>query len=112
MFLDKHSDRLETMHSKFVAGLEHLGIECVKPSLGFYCWADTRKFMSSNDEKGEPELWEKLLNVSKINVTPGSSCHCTEPGWFLFCFTTLELKEILIVMERIQRVTGSLISQS
>lgn len=112
MFLDKNSDRLETMHGEFVAGLEQLGIECVKTSKGYYCWADMRKFMSSNDEKGELELWEKLLNVSKINATPGSSCHCIEPGWFRFCFTSLKLKEIPIVMERIQRVTGSLISQS
>ncbi|KAL8114502.1 hypothetical protein AgCh_021382 [Apium graveolens] len=112
LFLDKNDDRLEIMHSKCMAGLEQLGIEFVKTSKGFYCWADMRKFMSSNDEKGELELWEKLLNVSKINVTPGSSRHCIEPGWFRFCFTTLKLEEIPIVMERIQRVTGSLISQS
>lgn len=112
MFIETNRVRRKRMHAEFVAGLKQLGIECIKSSGGLYCWVDMRKFISLYNEKGELELWDKLLNVSKINVTPGSSCHCIEPGWFRFCFTALKVKEIPIVMERIQRVTGSLISQS
>ncbi|XP_054820637.1 probable aminotransferase ACS12 [Prosopis cineraria] len=103
-YMDTNQKRIREIRREFEAGLNKLGIKCAKSSAGVYCWADMSELIRPYSEKGELDLWEKFLSVAKISITPGSACHCIEPGWFRICFTTFALEDIPLVIERIRRV--------
>ncbi|KAK4777276.1 hypothetical protein SAY87_017463 [Trapa incisa] len=103
-YLETNRRRIREVYDMFVGGLRQLGVKWAEGSAGFYCWVDMSGLIRSYSEKGELELFDKLLNVAKINMTPGSACHCIEPGWFRCCFATLTPEDIPIVMERIRRI--------
>ncbi|KAG5109011.1 hypothetical protein JHK84_045918 [Glycine max] len=111
-YFETNQKRIRQVHDEFVGCLSKLGIKCAKSSAGMYCWADMSGLIRPYSEKGEIELWEKFLSVAKINITPGSACHCIEPGWFRICFTTITLEEIPLVIERIRKVVESCNSSS
>ena len=64
---------------------------------------DLRHLLRSHNEEGEIRLWKIILKEIGLNVSPGSSCHCSEPGWFRFCFANMTDQTVQESLNRIRR---------
>lgn len=102
LYMIENQRRLGERYRVLTEGLKEAGMKYVKSNAGLYCWVEMGNLMPSYSEKGELNLWDKLLNEAKINVTPGSACYCIEPGWFRICFGTLSCQDMTVALQRIQ----------
>ncbi|KAL9251774.1 1-aminocyclopropane-1-carboxylate synthase 3-like protein [Drosera capensis] len=101
-YLVENKRRLRQRHDKFVTGLERAGISCLRGNAGLFCWVDMRHMLSSNTFEGEMELWKKMIHHVRLNISPGSSCHCAEPGWFRVCFANMSEETLTLAIQRIE----------
>ncbi|KAE8706336.1 CMA101 protein [Hibiscus syriacus] len=107
-YLSKHQKRLRNRRNKLVSGLEKAGISCLDSNAGLFCWVDMRHLLSSNTFEAEMELWKRIVYDIKLNISPGSSCHCTEPGWFRVCFANMSEDALKLAMQRLKSFVGSI----
>ena len=101
-FLRESSKRLAKRHHVFTKGLEQVGISCLKSNAGLFFWMDMRQLLKYQTVKGEMELWRVIINEVKLNVSPGSSFKCSEPGWFRVCFANMDDETVEVALDRIR----------
>ncbi|XP_052202744.1 1-aminocyclopropane-1-carboxylate synthase 3-like [Diospyros lotus] len=101
-YININKKRIKRRKEILVAGLLSAGIRCLKSNAGLFCWADMRHLLSANTLEAEMELWKKILYQVGLNISPGSSCHCTEPGWFRICFANMPEEAISLSLKRIK----------
>lgn len=101
-FLAESSRRLKKRHSMFTKGLEQVGISCLKSNAGLFVWMDLRHLLKEPTFDGEMELWRVIINEVKLNVSPGFSFHCKEPGWFRVCFANMDDDTVITALKRIR----------
>ncbi|KAJ7951193.1 1-aminocyclopropane-1-carboxylate synthase 1 [Quillaja saponaria] len=90
IYLSESSKRLAKRHNIFTKGLEQVGISCLTSNAGLFCWMDLRKLLQEQTFEAEMLLWRVIINDVKLNVSPGSSFHCCEPGWYRVCFANMD----------------------
>lgn len=106
-YISENQKRLKQRHKMMVSGLEAAGISCLKSNASLFCWVDMRHLLSSKSFEAEMELWKKIVYNVGLNVSPGSSCHCTEPGWFRVCFANMSEETLDLAMQRIKSFVDS-----
>ncbi|CAD5175797.1 unnamed protein product [Musa acuminata subsp. malaccensis] len=94
--------RLMHRHRTFTAGLEGVGIRCLQSNAGLFCWMSLKPLLKDATAEGEVELWRVIVNEVKLNISPGSSFHCTEPGWFRACFANMDEETMETALRRIR----------
>ncbi|XP_075505917.1 1-aminocyclopropane-1-carboxylate synthase-like [Primulina tabacum] len=107
VFVDRYivesSKRLGDRHAVLSRGLTEVGINSLKSNSGLYCWMDLRKLLKDQTFEAETELWKVIINEVKLNVSPGASFHCSEPGWFRVCFANMDDETMMVALNRIHK---------
>ncbi|KAK8579958.1 hypothetical protein V6N13_143105 [Hibiscus sabdariffa] len=101
-YMKENQRRLKKRKEMLVSGLKRSGINCLKSNAGLFCWVDMRHLLSSNTFEAETDLWKKILCEVRLNISPGSSCHCSEPGWFRVCFANMNQSTLEVALRRIK----------
>lgn len=101
-FLSESSKRLAKRRSMFTKGLEEVEISCLKSNAGLFVWMDLRRLLEKQTFEDELVLWRVIINQVKLNVSPGSSFNCSEPGWFRVCFANMDDDTVEVALERIR----------
>ncbi|CAI9763081.1 unnamed protein product [Fraxinus pennsylvanica] len=108
MYIKENQLRLKNRQKLLVSGLLEIGIKCLRSNAGLFCWIDMKHLLKSNTFEAETELWKRILYESGLNVSPGSSFHCTEPGWFRICFANMTKETLHLSIRRIKALVDSL----
>ncbi|KAJ6407199.1 hypothetical protein OIU84_010662 [Salix udensis] len=111
-YIKTNRERLRKRYEMIVQGLRNAGIECSKGNAGLFCWMNLSPLLETRTREGEVALWKSILHEVKLNISPGSSCHCSEPGWFRVCFANMSEETLEVALKRIhnfmeQRKTAS-----
>ncbi|KAL1830313.1 hypothetical protein ACET3Z_008725 [Daucus carota] len=105
-FLAESSKRLGARHKIFTEGLEEIGIKCLKSNAGLFFWMDLRPLLKESSFEAEMALWRVIVHDVKLNVSPGSSFHCSEAGWFRVCFANMDDETVQVALKRIRKFVG------
>ncbi|KAK9715782.1 hypothetical protein RND81_06G189000 [Saponaria officinalis] len=100
-YIRTNRERLKRRYEMIVNGLNRVGIECLKGNGGLFCWMNLSPFLECPTTEGELELWREIIGVVKLNISPGSSCHCPNPGWFRVCFANMSENTLDVALNRI-----------
>lgn len=101
-FIAKNSEKLARRYKTFSRGLSNVGIRCLNSNAGLFFWMDLRRLLKEPTLDAEMALWRLIINEVKLNVSPGSSFHCSEPGWFRVCFANMDDETMEVALRRIR----------
>ncbi|KAF5193218.1 1-aminocyclopropane-1-carboxylate synthase [Thalictrum thalictroides] len=101
-FITESAKRLAFRHKTLTDGLSSIGISSLKSNAGLFFWMDLRRLLKEPTEEEEMKLWRIIINEVKLNVSPGSSFHCSEPGWFRVCFANMDDETMEVALQRIR----------
>lgn len=100
-YIAENTRRIKERRDQLAEGLRAIGIECLESNAGLFCWVRMGSLMRAQSFEGEMELWKKVVFEVGLNISPGSSCHCREPGWFRVCFANMSAKTLDVALQRL-----------
>ena len=105
-FVTENQKRLGDAYRATKSALDEMGIASFESAAGFFLVADFRRFLHEPTFEAERELWRRILDEADVNLTPGSSLRCEEPGFFRICFASQPIEYALEGINRLKPVLG------
>ncbi|KAE9595464.1 putative 1-aminocyclopropane-1-carboxylate synthase [Lupinus albus] len=105
-FLAESKKRLAKRHNIFSKVLEEVNITKFPSNAGLFCWMNLKSLLKEQTFEAEMMLWHMIINEVKLNVSPGSSFNCSEPGWFRVCFANMDDETVEVALTRIRTFIG------
>lgn len=102
-FVKENSQLLRESYTALTQKLDAVGIPYVHAVAGMFIWIDLRKYLGENTWEGEAALWSKVCEEAKVILTPGESCHASEPGYFRLCFAWVAKEALEDAVTRLQQ---------
>nr|AAQ14267.1 1-aminocyclopropane-1-carboxylate synthase [Momordica charantia] len=106
-YMDETKRRIRKRKGMLVSGLRNAGIGCLDSNSGLFCWVDMRHLLKNATFEDEMELWRTILCQVGLNISPGSACHCSEPGWFRMCFANMSEHTLMLAISRLKTFVES-----
>ncbi|KAE8671777.1 1-aminocyclopropane-1-carboxylate synthase [Hibiscus syriacus] len=100
-FISESRELLFKRHKYFTWSLSQVGIGSLKSMRGcLYGWICANYSKTRHSKR----KWScgGFINEVKLNVSPGSSFHCDEPGWFRVCFANMDDSTMQVALSRIR----------
>ncbi|CAJ2650672.1 unnamed protein product [Trifolium pratense] len=101
-FVVESAKRLAKRYGIFCRGLAQVGIKCLQSNAGLFLWMDLRCLLRKQTFDEEMKLWKVIIHQVKINISPGVSFHCSEPGWFRVCYANMDDRDVEVSLTRIR----------
>mmetsp|Transcript_51515 Transcript_51515/g.125641 ORF Transcript_51515/g.125641 Transcript_51515/m.125641 type:complete len:421 (+) Transcript_51515:184-1446(+) len=103
-YITRMRARLGESYAAVTAALDAHNVPHVKAEAGFFLICDLRKWLPEQTFAGEAKLWRRLIDKANVNLTPGSACRISEPGFFRLCYASEAVPTVLEAVRRIGSV--------
>jgi aspartate/methionine/tyrosine aminotransferase len=100
-YIGSMRELLHGSYARLVAALDAGGIHHAPAEAGVFVLLDLRSHLAAPTWEAEHELWLKILEQTRVNLTPGAACHVGEPGFFRLCYACLPAETVEVGVRRI-----------
>jgi aspartate/methionine/tyrosine aminotransferase len=103
-FITGMQSGLRDAYTVTTAALDRVGIQYLPAEGGFFFLLDLRQHLTEPTWEAEDALWRRLLDEANVNLTPGSACRNSEPGFLRICFAAAPTETVLVAIDRLATV--------
>jgi DNA-binding transcriptional MocR family regulator len=106
-FLEENRRRLGRSYGMLTSALTKAGIPFTPAVAAMFVWVDLRHLLAEPTSDAEWALWNTMVDDFKLLLTPGVTCHATEPGFFRMCYAWCPAEALPVAVARLQVLQGS-----